>query len=114
MGALLKKILCSLALLDLARGSETSSAEAALDVGREKRDTGNTTLKAPIIAVPSEHWYVPISPFLPKQKIGADKHQGRSRWQLVYLRNSGRHASHRLSYPSGHFMARNVGNLGYG
>jgi hypothetical protein len=62
MRALVKKLSYCLALFALVRGSWTSSNEEVLDVDAEfeKRATGNTTLKAPIIATPSEDWYVPF------------------------------------------------------
>ncbi len=56
MRTLPKKVFCSLILLYFVRGSGTSSIEDVLEVELEKRDTGNATLKAPIIAVPSQHW----------------------------------------------------------
>jgi hypothetical protein len=56
----MRALFCSLVLLALVRGSVASSDEEVLEGEFEKRDTGNTTLKAPIIAVPSEHWYVSL------------------------------------------------------
>jgi hypothetical protein len=56
MRALAKKLFCSLVLLSLVRGSVANSDAEVLEEELEKRDTANTTLKAPIIAVPSEHW----------------------------------------------------------
>jgi hypothetical protein len=58
MRALLKSF-CLIVMLGVVRGSlmETSDVEV------EKRETSNTTLKAPIIAVPSEHWCVLSLPF---------------------------------------------------
>ena len=58
MRALVMKLFCSLVLLALVRGSVTSFDEDVLEEELEKRDTGNVTLKAPIIGVVSEDWWV--------------------------------------------------------
>jgi hypothetical protein len=61
MRALVKKLLCSLALLAFVRGSGANFDADVLEaeVELEKRAAANTTtLKAPIIGVPSETWYV--------------------------------------------------------
>jgi hypothetical protein len=60
MRALAKKLFCSLVVLALVQGSVASSDAEVLEEELEKKDTGNTTLKAPIIAVPSEHWHVSV------------------------------------------------------
>jgi hypothetical protein len=62
MRTLGKKFFYSLVLLDSVRSGGTSYNEDGLEVELEKRDAGNTTLAAPIIAVPSQHWYVGPSP----------------------------------------------------
>ncbi|PMD45912.1 acid protease [Hyaloscypha variabilis F] len=56
MRALVKKLLCSLVLPALVRGNEPASIERGLEVELVERATENTTLKAPIIAEPSEYW----------------------------------------------------------
>jgi hypothetical protein len=62
MRALVKNILYSFALLNSVRGSGTNYVENGLEEELEKRDAGNTTLAAPIIAVPSQHWYAGAPP----------------------------------------------------
>ena len=61
MRTLMKILLCPLILLDLVRGNGLSSIENGMEVELVGRDTRNTTLKAPIIAEPSEHWYFAAS-----------------------------------------------------
>jgi uncharacterized protein involved in cysteine biosynthesis len=56
MRVLVKKLFCSVVLLARVRGSVASINGDVLAEELEKRDTGNTTLKAPIIGVPSEDW----------------------------------------------------------
>jgi len=56
MRTLVKLLLCTLVLP--VWGIGLSSIEKGLEVELVGRDTGNTTLKAPIIAEPSENWYV--------------------------------------------------------
>jgi len=56
MRTLVKKLLCSLVLTALVRGNESASIERGLEVELVERATENTTLKAPIIAQPSEYW----------------------------------------------------------
>jgi hypothetical protein len=56
MRALAKKLFCSLVLVAWVRGSATSFDEDLVEEELDKRDTGNVTLKAPIIGVVSEDW----------------------------------------------------------
>lgn len=56
MRALAKKLLCSLVLVAWVRGSATSFDEDLDEEELYKRDTGNVTLKAPVIGVVSEDW----------------------------------------------------------
>jgi hypothetical protein len=58
MRALAKKLFCSLVLVAWVRGSATSFEEDLVEEELDKRDTGNITLKAPIIGVVSEDWWV--------------------------------------------------------
>jgi hypothetical protein len=113
MRALAKKFFCSFALLALVRGSGTSFNEEVLEVEAEleKRATGNTTLKAPIIGVPSEDWYGLPSPIREARNTPLTRLQGRSRRQLVDLRNPRRHTTQRLPRPARHILARNMGDM---
>jgi hypothetical protein len=56
MRVLAKKLFYSLVLVAWVRGSATSFDEDLVEEELDKRDTGNITLKAPIIGVVSEDW----------------------------------------------------------
>jgi hypothetical protein len=56
MRVLAKKLFYSLVLVAWVRGSATSFNEDMVEEELDKRDTGNITLKAPIIGVASEDW----------------------------------------------------------
>jgi hypothetical protein len=56
MRALAKKLFCSLVLVAWVWGNATSFDKDLVEEELDKRDTGNVTLKAPIIGAVSEDW----------------------------------------------------------
>lgn len=79
----------------------------AQDGELEKRD--NTTLKAPVVAVPSQHWYV-TKPHILLQILIVVK--GGRRWHLVNIRNSRWNTRTNDSSIASDIMAGDLGGVG--
>jgi hypothetical protein len=72
----------------------------------EKRD--NITLQAPVVAVPSQYWYVVHQNNIP-QALTIIK--GGRRWNMEYIRNPCWHTYERISSSTRDIMARDLGGI---
>lgn len=75
----------------------------------ESEKGSNTTLKAPVVAVPSQHWYVVNLEIILQILIVL---KGGRRWHLVYIRNSRWHTRTNYSSITSNIMAGDLGGVG--